>query len=344
MNHPALSVLVLLAVAYVFTIGVIMHYDQVGLGRALIKGLPAFLGELGEPESGSTLVQASIIASLFISLAFLTVITAAITTSFVEFCRKGGRVLSKVNLSNHLVVCGWNFQGHKIIHELLSADPDKDIVVLAKNEHRPLPDERIIYISGDPTQDSDLLRAGVDHAESVIILSDLTKGANDADAEALMITLAVETLNRAAYTSVQVLSAANRVHLERAHADEIICLDQMGGSLVVASALNHGVSYALTELLTFDFGSEFYRYDKPLSHQIEGMEFREAVKTLVAKGIILFGFETDVSDQLKEELKEDILQARGDADRVIVVNPVGNYKLRQGDALFIIAEEMPEAI
>lgn len=35
----------------------------------------------------------------------------------------------------------------------------------------------------------------------------------------------------------------------------------MGGDLVVASALNQGISQIIDELLSFNQGSEFYRYN-----------------------------------------------------------------------------------
>jgi voltage-gated potassium channel len=85
--------------------------------------------------------------------------------------------------------------------------------------------------------------------------------------------------------------------MERAHADEIICLDQMGGNLVTASAINHGISRVITELLTFNSGSEFYRYDGYLSDRVVGKEFSEVVKMLIQQYIIVVGFETDNSEK-----------------------------------------------
>ena len=157
------------------------------------------------------------------------------------------------------------------------------------------------------SQDENLIRAGVTRADSVIVLTDLTKGANEADAEALMVVLAVESLNRKVHTCVQIMNSANRMHLERAHADEIICLDQMGGSLVVASALNHGVSRVVAELLTFNIGSEFYRYDGPISDGLVGKKFVEAVQALAQQQVILPAVETDYSEESLQQLSADVL-------------------------------------
>ena len=252
----------------------------------------------------------------------------------------------KVKSSGHIIICGWNFQGERIINHLLSPDQKlcRQIVVLADLERRPVRDERIEFMMGDPTQDEDLVRAGVMRAYSIIVLSDFYKEPNEADAGALMVTLAVESLNRSVHTCVQLLNSANRMHLERAHADEIICLDQLGGNLAVASALNHGISYIVSELLTFNVGSEFYRYDGYISDAIEGREFTEAVQVLANRRMILLALETDDSEDLRQQLSADVFYKSTEEGRVMVVNPQSQYKIRQGDALFVIAESEPTAL
>ena len=181
---------------------------------------------------------------------------------------------------------------------------------------------------------------------------------HDADAQALLIVLAVESLNREAHTCVQIMDSVNRVHLERAHADEIICLEQMGGNLLVASSLNHGISNVVTELLTFNAGSEFYKYDVAWDDTVVGKEFSEAVGMLATRKMILLGFETDYSDDLLKALPNDILHLQDqqglpaeDNDtgcdttrRVVVVNPQGAYSIRPKDALFVVAESAPQKL
>lgn len=134
------------------------------------------------------------------------------------------------------------------------------------------------------------------------------------------------------------------MHLERAHADEIICLDQVGGSLAVASALNHGVSRIVSELLNFTLGSEFYRYDGHISDKLVGKEFTEAVQVLAPKHIILLAIETDHSEELLQQLSADVVYSLPEENRIMVVNPQSRYEIRQGDALFVIAESEPRKL
>ena len=342
-HRPVLSILIILVIIYISAALVIMTVEKIGFGSAMVEIFPAFLGELGIIESPFLAIQISIVVGMLVSISFLAVVTAKITSLLIEFVKRGGSMAKKVNFSDHTIICSWNFQGERIVEELLAADQkqQRGIVILHDSEERPTTDERVEFIKGDPSQDEDLIRAGVMRADSVIVLTDFTKGANEADAEALMIVLAIESLNREVHTCVQIMNSANRVHLKRAHADEIICLDQMGGSLVVASALNHGVSYIVAELLSFNTGSEFYRYDQSLSEQLTGKEFTEAVRLLAQQHIILIAIETDSSEELLQQLSGDVLYKVPEENRIMIVNPQFRYQIRQGDALFVIAESQP---
>jgi voltage-gated potassium channel len=346
MLRPILSILILLLVIYLGSALIIMAYEGIDFASANLEILPAFFGEIGIIESPYVAVQISIIIGMIASVTVIVIITAKITSVFVEFVRRGGIMAKKVNLSGHTIICGWNFQGERVISELFSADvrQQRGVVVLSDSEKRPLKDERVEFIKGDPSQDKDLVRAGVKKADSVIVLTDLTKGANEADAEALMVVLAVESLNSGVHTCAQIVNSANRMHLERAHTDEIICLDQVGGSLAVASALNHGVSRIVSELLNFNQGSEFYRYDRPISDGLVGKEFTEAVQVLAQKHIILLAIETARSEELLQQLSADVVYKLPEEERVMVVNPQSDYAIRQGDALFVIAESEPHKL
>jgi len=358
-HRPVLSILLALIMVYFIAAIVVMMYDKVGFAEAALRVFPSFFGEVGEMP-GSTAVQISIVVGILTSIIFLVIIIARVTSGFLEFLIRGGSMEKKTRLTAHTIICGWNFQGDRVVKELLSANVKKrrGVVILTDSDQRPMKDERVQFIKGDPSQEENLKKAGVERADSVIVLTDFDKEMNAADAEALMIVLAVESLSRKAHTCVQIRNSANKTHLEHAHADEIICLDQTGGNIAVASALNHGVSRVLSELLTFNKGSEFYRYDKPISETLVGKEFTDAVGILAKEQhIILLGIETDYSIELEQQMSADVLielpeeqiELPDDPDdkvdkkkkRVMFVNPQSKYEIRQGDALFVIAESEP---
>ncbi len=344
--RPALSILLVLVVIFIIASVIIMVNDHIGYGQAVLKVFPSFLGELGEIGDPNVAVQISIVIGLLASISFIVIITAKITSVLIEFMRRGGSMAKKVNFSGHTIICGWNFQGERIVENLLEANTKKHrgVVIIADSEERPIKEERVEFIKGDPASDEDLIRAGVKRAESVIVLTDFAKDASAADAQAIMIALAVEDLNREVHTCVQIMNSTNAPHLRHAHADEVICLDQMGGSLAVFSALHHGVSIIMSELLTFNKGSEIYRYDRPFSNDVVDKEYAEVAKSLADQRMVLLGIETEYNEETKKMGSQDALHKIPEKDRVIIVNPQSNYVIHQGDALFIASESEPSSL
>jgi voltage-gated potassium channel len=341
--RPVLSILVALVVIFIVASTVIMMTEHIGYGNAVLKVFPSFLGEIGEIGDPNLLARISIVVGLLVSISFIVIITSKITSVLVDFLRRGGSMAKKANFSGHSIICGWNFQGEQIVKDLMEANgkSQRGIVILANKEERPLKDVRVEFINGDPSNDEDLKRAGIERASNVIVLTDFTKVASTADAQAIMIALAVESLNRDVHSCVQIMNSANTSHLKHAHVDEIISLDQMGGSLAVFSALNHGVSTIISELLTFNKGSEIYRYSRPLSDEVVGKEYSLVAQNLATRHMSLLAVETDSTEELMKLDNVDVLHQLPENNRVIIVNPQSDYTIHQGDALFIVSESEP---
>ena len=311
--------------------------------EALLDVFALFLGEVVSSTSMPLYRIVITLMGLLASIVFLAIVTALIVNRFVKLLLRGGRVVNRIKWRDHVVVCGWNAQGASIVDELLSADGDQHVAILAELDRRPIEDERVEFLMGSPLQEADLGRASVHTASSAIVLTNFAEDPNEADARALMIVLAIESQNREVHTCVQVLNASNRKHFERVFADEIICLEQLGGSLAVASALNRGTSHLVSELLTFNSGSEIYRYAEGLPDYFIGLEFADAARALAEKRMILLGIETDAAEEIQGVHSSDVVHplALSRENRIVILNPQGTYQLKQRDALFLIAESSP---
>ena len=349
-KHPLVTFLIALSGLFFLSILVIWLLDDTvtSFGSAILIVLPPFLGQVFENRGLETAKVVISLIGLVSSIGSLAIITAFIVSYFVKLCLKGGRIVDKVKMADHIVVCGWNAQGELVITELLAAasGASHDIVVLAQSESRPVKADEVEFINGDPTQDIDLRRAQVQDARSVIVLTDFTQNPNEADAKALLIALAVESLNQEVHTCVQILNSKNKIHFEHANVDEIICLDHLGGNLAVGAALNHGMSYLISELLTFNSGSELYRYSGKLPNTLVGKTFSQAVVVLAKRHILPLGIEINYSQDVQNMLAGDVLHpVKGeDGNKVIVVNPQGDYRLQEEDVIFLIAESEPHGL
>lgn len=351
-KFPVLTALLFSALLILCCSLIIAFESNITPLEAFIRVLPLFLGELGGMEWESALAKCAGAVGLIAGVFFIAIIGARIVTCFVTISMMGGRIMRKVNHKNHIVICGWNRQGENLVKQLLSPDiaESRPIVILANLSKRPITDDRIDFISGDPTTEKDLKRAGIMTANTAIILTDSHNDlkAINPDAEAVLMTLAVEALRRDVYTVVQLNSSEYKKHLENVHVDEYICLDRLSGNLMVSSALNHGLSGVLNELLEFTSGSEFYK--KKIPQPFVSIGFRDVADILNRQNMMLIAAQTqteipkfdrdgnpefDKGGHQKFEIKEKL-----------IINPQKkdypeDYIFKQGDSIFLLAVEEP---
>ena len=141
---------------------------------------------------------------LILNVIFLGVVLAYLNDRVRTLSSEGGYIKKKVNYKDHIVICGWNYQGEHIIDALRSKDihSKKQIVVLADHKKRPFKRVDVVFVRGSPLEPDDLKRAGVDKAESVIILTDvpIAKSCNPDDNAFVISTLIRGDINKNAFT------------------------------------------------------------------------------------------------------------------------------------------------
>jgi voltage-gated potassium channel len=221
---------------------------------------------------------------LIAGVGLAATVTGALAAKLIEIVMKRGSGMGNARENNHVVICGWSTKGEEILREL-HADEVEDkrpVVILADLERSPTRDDLTTWVRGNPTSGEDLMRAGIDRADTAIILADLTgeSGTEDADAKTLLTTLAVESINPNCYTCVEVIKSENRQHFERTKADELVVSAELTGALLASSAVTHGLSRVVTDLITHPVGNEFYEMTPP--DDVVGKTFSEALAHLKA--------------------------------------------------------------
>lgn len=258
------------------------------------------------------------LAALFIveGLVATSVLIAAITA----FRLRGSTRVDVRHMRGHTIICGWNPRVRRIIPQFQESGVHKQrsIVLLADLPQNPLPDEKsVVFVLGDPSDDQDLYRAGVQGAAGAIIMADSQR--EDSDGRAILITLAIENINPSIYSCAEIYDSTNIRHLQRAGADEIVCLNQFGEYLVLQSAISPGLSKMFMELLSFGVGDEVFRV--PAVTWMMGKTFRKVMLTLASE--------------------REIVAMAAERNSKIVVNPKGDYRIKDGDHLFVVAPELP---
>jgi voltage-gated potassium channel len=216
-------------------------------------------------------------------ISLVAFVSGAIASKLVTSVMNRGKGMGSTRASGHVVICGWSAKGAEIIRELRAREVEdhRHIVVLCALENDPTKVDGIEFIRGDPSDEDDLLRAGVDRCSMAIILADESGPAvSDAerDARTLFTVLAVETINQDAYSCVEVIRSENSRHFANTHANELVVTAEVTGALLAGSARNPGLSRVVTDLVTHPDAQEFYRIAVP--PDLVGAPVSQALLTL----------------------------------------------------------------
>jgi len=208
---------------------------------------------------------------MFGGIGLISILTATISSYFVESRLRKGQGLDKIKLKGHIVICGWNFNVDMII-QTLEAEIDYPSVVLVNNANttqmdeftRSFTDAEVRFVSGDYSQDSVLEKASIGDAVCVILVADSSElTANKADEKTIITALTIKNMNPKIRLYAHVVDPDNVIHLQRAKADDVVISDKYSGFLLAKHVTNPGVPRVVDELLTYTFGNEIVRLSIP---------------------------------------------------------------------------------
>ena len=145
-------------------------------------------------------------------------------------------------LDDHVLVLGYGDLTEPIVNELDAANVPFVVVTSDESAAAALSDRAIHVLTANPSDEEPLGRAKIARAKAVLV-------ATDHDAEDALAVLTARELN----PDVRIVTAAtdrrNVRKLERAGADDVIGLAELGGHLLVRSALGADESPVVERLL-----------------------------------------------------------------------------------------------
>lgn len=261
--------------------------------------------------------------SSLIGIFITGLVIGGISSAFIENHRKRRSGMTIPMLVDHVAICGWNESGNKIIKSLQEEDEHRDIVVICNRDKNPSVSDKVYWIKGDFTNQSDLTKAYVKECKTAIVLADIQDaGGNEdyADCRTVLAVLTIEKINNNIHTAAELINLERKSHLEKAGVDEIVIRGEISGSILSRISQNRGLSKVISRLLEFGEGSEFYKVKSP--DHINEMTFGDILSKLYKeKGYLLIGYETD--------------------DGQITISPNQDLVLSNARFLYIIAENLP---
>jgi len=277
-------------------------------------------GDISPASVGGRLVGMVVMIS---GIGFLGILTAGIAGMFIERKFLENRGMKAVHVEDHFIICGWGFNGRKIVEEIRAYPKtnSKPIVIIADIPEKPLDDPFLYFIHGEVNTET-LVKANIGKAEAVIVLSDDRLDAYSRDAKTILTTLTIESVNPDVYTCVELMDEKYVSHCRRARADEIIVVGELSTNLLVQAALNHGLTRMISELVSNRYGEDLYKVPIPAGYA--GLTFLEALTRLKERhGILCMGLEDRTGQKF-------------------IANPHKDHVLRENDKLIVIASTQPE--
>lgn len=254
---------------------------------------------------------------MFFGIGLLGSFTATLAGMVVTQRLRTERGLHTLELSDHLILCEWNGRAHDVLSEL-RRDPrsrDTPVVLIAELDATPVEDEYLHFIRG-ATDETTLLRAGILKARTVVVLGNDALPPTTRDAQVVLSTLTIESLNPDVYTIVELMSEANVAHCRRARADEVIVASEVSSHLIASSALDHGISNVVSELLSARSGNDLKKM--PVPTDLIGEPFLEVLTRLKGRDGTL------------------VLAVQRGSRGEVVTNPHASFTVEANDRLILV--------
>jgi len=208
-------------------------------------------GDIAPVTERARLINAFIITPARIAFLVLLIGTT------IEVLASQGRDIFRISrwrkhMDRHVVVIGYGTKGRSAVETLLGNGYDRDQIVIVDPGGAALSDahsDDLAVISGDATRREVLLRAGVDHAQQVII----TTNRDDSN---VLATLTVRQLNPDAWIVSAVREQENVPLMKQSGADSVVTSSDAVGRLLGLSTLSPTLGSVMEDLMTYGEGLE----------------------------------------------------------------------------------------
>ena len=298
---------------------------------------------------------------MFAGISLTAMFTAIISSIFVAKRIREEKGLEKVNIKNHIILCGWNRNADKIIDSIqyLAEAPRKNIVLIndldeeeierLKTRYRKI---RLHFVVGDFTSEQVLEKANLEVAETVIIIpSDISDSIHNPDDKTILAALTIKGLEPNIRLIAYLHDRENLTHIKRANADEVVISDDFGAYMLASHVMNPGIPQTVNRLLDNVSKNRFKRVDIPsefIGKPFDNLfnHFRKKNNSILVGvfseeenlgiGEILSADTIALDAFIERKLKEGGISLKEESKISLEINPGSNYRIKDGNRAIII--------
>ena len=299
---------------------------------------------------------------MFVGIALVSLLTASISSIFVAQKIREGKGLEKLNLTDHIILCGWNMNADKLInsiYQLRSDNKNFDLVLVNELSEEDITQIkakfskiRIHFVAGDFTQEETLHRAGVLSSNSVIIIPNNLNNDNEShDEKTIFATLTIKSIDASIRVVAYLLDRENLTHIKRAEADEVVVSDDFSLNILASHIVDPGVPQVSNHLINTASDSRLKRKNIPgnfIGKKYNELfdHFRQDDGSLLIGlyyedenlgiGSILSSDTSSLDKFIEQKLKEGGISLQEQSRVHVNVNPNLDYIIKEGEKALLI--------
>ncbi|HIA29457.1 MAG TPA: hypothetical protein EYN81_04175 [Candidatus Marinimicrobia bacterium] len=311
------------------------------------------------PSSGAGRLFSVII--MFGGISLTALLTASISSIFVARRIREDKGLEKINVTDHMIICGWNKNVHQVLDSIqtLSGGRKLEVVLIneaneneidaVRNKYREI---KFKYVRGDFTRETVLKRANLKEASTAIILpNDPLESGSHPDEKTIFGTLTIKTLAPYVRVVAYLMERENLTHIKRANADEVLLSDDFGAFMLAAHVIDPGVPQTVEKLLNSRSDSRFRRIEIP--QEYVGRSFSDlfdyfrsrkgylmvsvfSEEDQIGIGEILSSDTSSLDAFIERKLKEAGHSLQEESKMAVVINPQDEYIIKKNEKAVVI--------
>ncbi len=259
-------------------------------------------GDISPTTLGGKIIGTGLMfAGLFVIAMFAGLVSSTLVGRLMPLRAEQVRMSS---ITDHIVVAGWNLEVPMMLEELEVeyGNTMPAVIVIANSERPPSLNTNFIFVQGEPTKESELEKARVPFASTVIVVADASDESAGVpatrDAVTLLTVFTIRSFEKKQkerrrgriHIVVEILDSENYEHAHVAGADEVIETSRLGSSLLAHTAGNPGIGVVISELLLAT-SANLYADNIPKEIMDEDMTFGGLRETLRTKfDVLVIGF------------------------------------------------------
>ena len=298
---------------------------------------------------------------MFAGIALVSLLTASISSIYVAKRIREDKGLEKINISDHIVLCGWNQNAESIIdslrnlsekdslHLVLVNDIHEDIVNHLRNKYK---DIDLHFVAGDFTSEEILKRASLEDANTVVVIPNIDdEKIGSPDEKTIFATLTIKSISSTVRVVAYLMQRENLTHIRRANVDEVVLSDDFGAYMLASHVMDPGIPQTTKGLLNASSDERLKRVDIP--SQFIGRPFDDLFNYFRStNGSILVGLFSEEENLgigevlsadssaldafIERKLNEGGISLQEESKVTTVINPKSNFLIEEGQRAIVI--------